>query len=128
MLSLLEKHEIRYIILAGYLRLIPAFLLDAFPGRILNIHPALLPKYGGKGMYGHHVHEAVKAAGEHETGITIHVIDAEYDKGETLFQAKTTIDPVSDSPDDIAAKVHELEQRYFPEVIGKWIHKKEDNR
>ena len=124
-LSLLRKYDIRYIILAGYLRLVPLFLLEAFPGKILNIHPALLPKYGGKGMYGHHVHEAVKAAGEHETGITIHEIDEEFDRGSIVFQAKTAIDPERDSPDDIASKVHLLEHRHFPKVIDLWITQKE---
>ena len=82
----------------------------------MNIHPALLPKFGGKGMYGMHVHEAVKQSGETETGITIHLIDSNYDKGCTVFQAKVAIDP-SDSPDDIANKVHALEYKYYPEVI-----------
>lgn len=120
LLPILQEYGISHIVLAGYLALIPKFLLEAFPQRIVNIHPALLPKYGGKGMYGMHVHEAVKAAGEHETGITIHVIDEEYDKGTTLFQARTAVAP-EDTPEEIAQKVHVLEHRYFPEVIACWV-------
>ena len=112
----LAKHDIDMIVLAGFLWLVPQYLIDAYPGRIVNIHPALLPKFGGKGMYGMHVHEAVKQSGETETGITIHLIDGNYDKGSTVFQAKVAIDP-SDSPDDIANKVHALEYKYYPEVI-----------
>jgi phosphoribosylglycinamide formyltransferase-1 len=112
----LAKHDIDMIVLAGFLWLVPQYLIDAYPGRIVNIHPALLPKFGGKGMYGMHVHEAVKQSGETETGITIHLIDGNYDKGCTVFQAKVSIDP-SDSPDDIANKVHALEYKYYPEVI-----------
>ena len=114
----LAKHDIDMIVLAGFLWLVPQYLIDAYPGRIVNIHPALLPKFGGKGMYGMHVHEAVKQSGETETGITIHLIDGNYDKGCTVFQAKVAIDP-SDSPDDIANKVHALEYKYYPEVIEK---------
>lgn len=124
-MPILEAHRIGYIILAGYLRLIPEFLLEAYPGKILNIHPALLPKYGGKGMYGHHVHEAVKAAGEKVTGITIHEIDADYDRGKIVFQAETPIDSEADSTEDIAAKVHLLEHEFFPKTIGEWIARKE---
>lgn len=120
LLPILREYGVSHIVLAGYLALIPKFLLEAFPQRIVNIHPALLPKYGGKGMYGMHVHEAVKAAGESETGITIHVIDEEYDRGTTLFQAHTKVSP-EDTPEDIAQKVHVLEHRYFPEVIACWV-------
>lgn len=120
LLPILQGYGVSHIVLAGYLALIPKFLLEAFPQRIVNIHPALLPKYGGKGMYGMHVHEAVKAAGECETGITIHVIDEEYDRGTTLFQARTEVSP-DDTPEDIAQKVHVLELRYFPEVIVHWV-------
>ena len=112
----LAKHDIDMIVLAGFLWLVPQYLIDAYPSRIVNIHPALLPKFGGKGMYGMHVHEAVKQSGETETGITIHLIDGNYDKGCTVFQAKVAIDP-SDSPDDIANKVHALEYKHYPEVI-----------
>ncbi|MBR5983347.1 MAG: phosphoribosylglycinamide formyltransferase [Bacteroidales bacterium] len=114
----LRKNEIDMIVLAGFLWLVPQYLIDAYPSRIVNIHPALLPKFGGKGMYGMHVHEAVKQSGETETGITIHLIDDNYDKGSTVFQAKVAIDP-TDSPDDIANKVHALEYKYYPEVIEK---------
>ena len=114
----LSKHDIDMIVLAGFLWLVPQYLIDAYPSRIVNIHPALLPKFGGKGMYGMHVHEAVKQSGETETGITIHLIDGNYDKGSTVFQAKVAIDK-SDSPDDIANKVHALEYKHYPEVIEK---------
>lgn len=117
-MDFLVKHDIDMIVLAGFLWLVPQYLIDAYPSRIVNIHPALLPKFGGKGMYGMHVHEAVKQSGETETGITIHLIDDNYDKGCTVFQAKVAIDP-SDSPDDIANKVHSLEYKYYPEVIEK---------
>lgn len=125
-LPLLRQYGVEYIILAGYLRLIPEFLIEAFPSRILNIHPALLPKYGGKGMYGHHVHEAVKAAGESVTGITIHEIDREYDKGRTVFQAETRLDTEAETPDSIAEKVHLLEQEHFPRVVVDWIKGKKE--
>jgi phosphoribosylglycinamide formyltransferase-1 len=116
----LQEYHIDYVILAGFLWLIPENLLTAFPQRIINIHPALLPKYGGKGMYGMQVHRAVIANAEKETGITIHRIDAEYDCGKILFQARCAVLP-HDTPETIAAKVHELEYRYFPEVVEKSI-------
>jgi len=119
-LSILREYEIGHVVLAGFLWLVPDNLLSAFPGRIVNIHPALLPKYGGKGMYGMHVHEAVVANGETETGITIHTVDAEYDRGEILFQARCTVLP-ADTPETVAAKVHELEHQYFPKVVEKWV-------
>lgn len=112
----LKKYEVDMIVLAGFLWLIPQYLINAFPNRIVNIHPALLPKFGGKGMYGMHVHEAVKQNGETETGITIHLIDGNYDKGNTVFQAKVQVSP-TDSPDDIANKVHALEYEHYPKVI-----------
>lgn len=115
-LDLLQKYAIDGIVLAGFMLKISQPLLDAFPNKIINIHPALLPKYGGKGMYGHHVHEAVKNAGETETGITIHYINENYDEGNIIFQAKCPVLP-TDTPEDIAAKVHELEYRYYPEII-----------
>lgn len=107
-----------FIILAGFLLKIPGNLLAAYPNKIINIHPALLPKFGGKGMYGMSVHKAVKDTGETETGITIHYVNENYDEGAILFQAKT---PVSkkDSPEDIAANIHKLEQTHFPQVIEK---------
>lgn len=120
LLPLLKKYDTDAIILAGYLRLIPPFLLDAFPHKIVNIHPALLPKYGGRGMYGMKVHEAVKASGDEETGITIHLIDEEYDRGKILFQARTGLSP-QDTPESIAEKVHVLEYRHFAPVIEDWL-------
>ncbi|MEA5005547.1 MAG: phosphoribosylglycinamide formyltransferase [Rikenellaceae bacterium] len=120
--DLLSEKGIEYIILAGFLLKIPERLLNKYPKKIINIHPALLPKYGGKGMHGMHVHEAVIAAGEKESGITVHIIDADYDKGETIFQAKCTIEK-EDTPEMLASKIHELEQRYFPEAIENYILK-----
>ena len=124
-LGLLKEYGVRYIVLAGYLRRVPAFLVEAYRGRILNIHPALLPKHGGKGMYGDFVHSAVKAAGDRVTGITIHEADEEFDHGKVVFQAETEIDPDGDSIEEIARKVHLLEHRYYPTVIAEWIHSKE---
>lgn len=122
-LDFLRERKIDYVILAGFLLLVPNNLLQAFPNRIVNIHPALLPKYGGKGMYGHHVHEAVVANHERETGITIHVVDHRYDCGTTLFQARCEVVP-TDTPDDVAAKIHLLEKEYFPRVIDAFIFNK----
>jgi phosphoribosylglycinamide formyltransferase-1 len=112
----LKKHKIDLIVLAGFLWLVPEYLIDAYPDRIINIHPALLPKYGGKGMYGHHVHQAVKDNNDPISGITIHLVNKDYDKGRHLLQA-TTLLSSTDSPEDIAAKVLKLEHRYFPQVI-----------
>ena len=109
-----------FIILAGFLVKVPDYLIDAYPKRIINIHPALLPKYGGKGMYGHHIHEAVKAAGEKETGITIHFVNNELDAGEHIAQFKVALSD-EDTADTIAAKIHELEQAHFPKVIESVI-------
>ena len=116
----LEAKGINFVVLAGFLWKIPASLLAAYPEKIVNIHPALLPKYGGKGMYGHFVHEAVIQAGEKESGITIHLVDAVYDHGKTLFQATCALDS-SDTPDTLAAKIHLLEHKHFPEVIAKLL-------
>lgn len=109
-----------YIILAGFLPKIPTYLIDQFPNRIINIHPALLPKFGGKGMWGHHVHEAVKAAGEKESGITIHFVNPELDAGEHIAQFSVALSP-DDTPEDIADKVHELEMKHYPMVIEQVI-------
>ena len=109
-----------YIILAGFLPKVPEYLIERFPNRINNIHPALLPKFGGKGMWGHHVHEAVKAAGETESGITIHYVNAELDQGEHIAQYSTPLSP-DDTAEDIADKVHVLEMKDFPNVIEKVI-------
>ena len=115
-ISVLEGYHIDWIILAGFLWLVPAYLIDAYPERILNIHPALLPKYGGKGMYGINVHRAVKENKETLSGMTIHYVNQEYDKGKHVFQATTELNP-DDSPEDIAAKVLKLEHKYYPQVI-----------
>ena len=119
-LPVLEEAGITHIILAGYLALIPAWLIHAYEGKMINIHPALLPKYGGKGMYGHHVHEAVKAAGEHISGITIHEVNAHYDEGRILFQKEVPLSPEDDA-DAIGAKVLQTEHLYFSRVIEAWI-------
>ena len=116
MLPLLRKYDIGFIVLAGWLPLIPDFLIDAFPHKIINIHPALLPKYGGKGMWGHHVHEAVKAAGETETGMTVHWVTPVCDAGEIIAQFRVALSP-DDTVDDIAEKEHQLEMKHFPEVV-----------
>ena len=119
-MELMRRERVGFIVLAGFLLLVPPFLIDAFDHRMVNIHPALLPKYGGKGMYGRHVHEAVKAAGESETGMTVHWVTREYDSGTIIAQYKTAISP-TDTVDDIAAKEHELEMKYFPEVIDRIV-------
>ena len=116
MLPLLRDYHIDFIVLAGFLPLVPHFLIDAFPRRIVNLHPALLPKYGGKGMWGHHVHEAVKAAGETETGMTVHWVTPVCDGGEIIAQYRCALSP-DDSVDDIAEKEHQLEMQYFPKVV-----------
>ncbi|MFZ2906635.1 MAG: phosphoribosylglycinamide formyltransferase [Cyclobacteriaceae bacterium] len=118
----LRDSSVTHIVLAGFMWLVPAYLIKAFPGKIINIHPALLPKFGGKGMYGMHVHEAVKTTGEKETGITIHEVNEQYDEGKILFQARCEVSS-SDSPDDIAKRVHQLEYAYYPRVIEEWILK-----
>lgn len=119
-LEYLREKQADYIILAGFLLLVPENLLKAYPNRIVNIHPALLPNYGGKGMYGHHVHEAVVANHEPLSGITIHVVDQHYDRGTTLFQAKCRLSP-EDTADSLAAKIHILEKTYFPKVIESFV-------
>jgi len=108
------------IVLAGFLLKIPEKIIQHFPNKIINIHPALLPKFGGKGMYGIHVHEAVKAHNEVETGITIHYVSQNYDEGAIIYQAKTKVHP-NDEPHQIAQKVHELEYEHFPKVIHKLL-------
>jgi len=112
----LQKRKVNLIVLAGFLWLIPLNLIQNF--RIINIHPALLPKYGGKGMYGMKVHEAVIDNKDNESGISIHFVNEKYDEGEIIFQAKCPVIP-NDSPEDVANKVHQLEYKYFPEVIEK---------
>ncbi|CAN5426969.1 phosphoribosylglycinamide formyltransferase [soil metagenome] len=114
----LQESKVTHVVLAGFLRLIPPFLLETYP--IINIHPSLLPAFGGKGMYGKNVHEAVKVAGAKETGITIHEVNDRFDDGKILFQASTIIEP-GDSAELIANKVHALEYQHYPIVIEKWI-------
>ncbi|MDE5844094.1 MAG: phosphoribosylglycinamide formyltransferase [Muribaculaceae bacterium] len=116
LLPVLEFLNIDVIVLAGFLLLIPQFLVDSYENRIVNIHPALLPKFGGKGMYGRHVHEAVIESGEKETGITIHYVNGHYDSGNIIFQAKVSLLP-DDTVENVEAKVRELEQKYFAQVI-----------
>ncbi|WP_143309669.1 phosphoribosylglycinamide formyltransferase [Chitinophaga vietnamensis] len=108
------------IVLAGFLWKIPANLVQAFPNRIINIHPALLPKFGGKGMYGHFVHEAVISAGEKESGITIHFVNEKYDDGETILQERCTITP-EDTPESVARKVQLLEHQWFPVIVERLL-------
>lgn len=114
----LQAHHIGFIVLAGFLLMIPGWLVSAYARRMINLHPALLPKFGGKGMYGHHVHEAVKAAGETLTGMTVHWVSEECDGGEIIAQFTTPVSP-TDTPDDIAAHEHELEMAHFPEVVDQ---------
>ena len=118
--ELLQKQEVDLVVLAGFLWLVPLNLLSAFPNRILNIHPALLPKFGGKGMWGHHVHEAVVAAGEKESGITIHLVNEKYDEGRVLFQKSIALEP-TDKPEEVAAKVLQLEHAFYPKVIEEYL-------
>jgi phosphoribosylglycinamide formyltransferase-1 len=115
-LDFLEAKNVNFLVLAGFLWLIPDYLIEKFPNRIVNIHPALLPKYGGKGMYGMAVHEAVFKNKEIETGITVHFVNKNYDEGQIVFQKTVKID-VQDTPDSIANKVHALEYQYYPTVI-----------
>ena len=115
-LAKLAEYQIDLIVLAGFMNKISDALLTAYPGKIINIHPALLPKHGGKGMYGMHVHEAVVAAGEKESGITIHYINENYDEGDIIFQAKCGVLP-ADTPEEVATKVHALEYAHYPHVI-----------
>lgn len=119
-LAFLKEHEIDLNVLAGFLWLMPKIIIEAFPKKIVNIHPALLPKFGGKGMYGMKVHEAVRAANEIETGITIHYTNAHYDEGEIIFQTKCEVNP-TDTPGMIAQKIQILEHLYFPLVVEKLI-------
>lgn len=120
--SVLNKYEITLIVLAGFLWLIPNYLVDAFQGRIINIHPALLPKYGGKGMHGSHVHRAVKEANESESGMTVHYVNERYDEGQIIFQARCQLSP-ADTPDDIARKVLELEHKHYAVVIDQLLQR-----
>jgi phosphoribosylglycinamide formyltransferase 1 len=123
LLEALKAENIDLIVLAGFLWLVPEYLIEAYNDRIVNIHPALLPKYGGKGMYGMKVHEAVKRNGEKESGITIHLVNKEYDKGEIVFQATVALSE-EDTAEEIAKKVLELEHEYFAQVVDKVICEK----
>lgn len=118
----LKQRSVDFIVLAGFLWLVPSYLIKAYPRKIVNIHPALLPKYGGKGMYGMHVHRAVKANNEKESGISIHFVNERFDEGAVIFQASCNIDPV-DSPELIREKVLTLEHKYFPPVVEDVIRK-----
>ena len=118
--KLLEESKINFIVLAGFLLLIPERLLNIYKGRIVNIHPALLPKYGGKGMYGMKVHEAIASNKETESGISIHYVDSIYDNGQIIFQKRFSIEE-GENAEDIARKVHKLEYEYYPKVIEKII-------
>ncbi len=120
LLNILKEYQIDWVILAGFLLLIPSEIIHTFKSRIINIHPALLPKYGGKGMYGIKVHEVVIANKEKESGITIHYVNEKYDEGNIIFQAKCTIEE-NDTPDILANKIHLLEHKYFPKVIEELI-------
>ena len=122
-LPLLAEYHVEWIVLAGFLKVVPDFLLEAYPRRVVNLHPALLPKFGGRGMYGHHVHEAVKAAGESVTGMTVHYVTSEVDRGEIIAQFSVPISP-ADTPEDIAEKEHVLEMEHFPSVIEGLIEGK----
>jgi phosphoribosylglycinamide formyltransferase 1 len=119
-LNRLKSEEPALIILAGFLWLLPGNIIQNFPNRIINIHPALLPKYGGKGMYGAKVHEAVLAAGEKESGISIHYVNEQYDEGDIIFQARCPVLP-DDTPETLALRIHALEHRHYPEVIEKLL-------
>lgn len=121
-LNLLKKEDVDWIVLAGFLLKVPTEIIEAYPHKIINIHPSLLPKYGGKGMYGMKVHEAVAEANEKESGITIHYVNENLDEGEIIFQAKCEV-LSTDSPEEIAAKVHKLEYEFFPKVIADLLEK-----
>ena len=119
-LSALKNKQIGFIVLAGFLLQIPPYLIEAYPKSIINIHPALLPRFGGKGMYGNKVHQAVIDAGETETGITIHYINENYDEGEYISQYTCPVFP-DDTPETVASRVHELEYRYYPQIIDRLL-------
>lgn len=119
-LDTLAQYRPDFIVLAGFLWMVPGYLIDAYPDKILNIHPALLPKYGGKGMYGSFVHEAVIRDKEISSGITIHLVNQRYDEGRVIFQAICDITK-GDTADSLAAKIHELEYKYFPQIVEDYI-------
>ena len=119
-LSVLQEHDIDFVVLAGFLARVPDAILHAYPNKMINIHPSLLPKFGGKGMYGDRVHEAVIAAGEKESGITIHYTNEHYDEGAVICQEKCPVLP-GDAPDDLAQRIHKLEYEYYPKVIERLV-------
>jgi phosphoribosylglycinamide formyltransferase 1 len=121
-LAYLLEYKIDLIVLAGFLWLVPDNILEEYKGRIINIHPALLPKYGGKGMYGDRVHKAVLANNDRESGITIHYVNSSYDEGDIIFQARCRVEP-SETEETLASRVHALEYKHFPEVIEDLINK-----
>lgn len=118
--GMLAAQQIEFIVLAGFLKMIPAYLLEMYPGRMINIHPALLPSYGGKGMYGMKVHQAVISRGEKESGITIHYVNERYDEGEIILQKKLDVAP-AETPESLASKIHELEHEWYPKTIEKLL-------
>ncbi len=120
LLKRLAERKIDFLVLSGFLLLVPPEIIQAFTNRIINIHPSLLPKFGGKGMYGNHVHEAVILAGEKESGITIHLVNEVYDQGKILAQQKIQLLP-DESPDSLASRIHELEYQHFPETVEKYV-------
>ncbi|MCP4311061.1 MAG: phosphoribosylglycinamide formyltransferase [Bacteroidetes bacterium] len=119
-IELLKEREIDLVVLAGFLWLVPSGLIRAFEGRIINIHPALLPNYGGKGMYGNHVHQAVIDSGDTRSGITIHYVNQEYDAGSIIFQAMCEVRE-GDTPEELATRIHELEYEHYPRVIEQML-------
>lgn len=121
-IKILKEEKVDFIVLAGFMLLIPEQLVKVFSDKIFNIHPALLPKFGGQGMYGSNVHKAVKAAGERESGLTIHFVNEHYDEGKIIFQEKCQLDP-TDSAEDIAAKVLKLEHKNYPKVVEQEVLK-----
>jgi len=119
----LKEYKIDFIVLAGFMIMVPDSLIEFYRDRVINIHPALLPKYGGKGMFGNHVHESVIEAKEKESGISIHYVNEKYDEGAIIFQAKCAITP-TDTPETLATRIHQLEHKYYPEIIEKVIKEK----
>ena len=126
-LSLLREYSVDFVVLAGFLWLVPPDIIAAYRNRIVNIHPALLPKYGGKGMYGHHVHEAVLAAGEEQSGITIHYVNEKYDSGDIIFQARCAVLP-DDTPESLQERVHALEYEHFPKVVEMLLDREDPGK
>lgn len=122
-LDYLKSKEVDVVVLAGFLWLVPPVIVKAYPNKIINVHPALLPNYGGKGMYGMNVHQAVIENKEPKSGITIHLVNEKYDEGAILAQFECDVEE-TDTPDDLATKIHALEKAYFPNTIDRFIHKK----